>query len=558
MNKIIAVTGATGAMGGEVVKSLLASENNFFVKILLYKNDQKKIPRFLSEIIKKHKDRIAMYYGDFSDKYSCQNFVRDADYIFHCAAVIPPHSDHDPVLARKGNYEATKNLIDAVKECGIEKRVRFVNIASVSIYGHRDYRHPWARVGDPLLPSTYDYYAYYKMLAERYVVESGLSYWVSLRQTAILHKYLFANNLKDGLLFHTPWNCPFEWITDRDSGLLCRRLVEKDEAGLLKDFWKKCYNIGGGDGCRNTGYETLNDGFKLMGRSAKSFFEPSWNAARNFHGVWFSDSKDLEELLGFQTESNEVFWKRMGKKYWYFRLAAVLPARLVTTLVFKRLLRDNNAPCYWVENDMIGRVDAFFGGHERYKSIPKKWTDYPLLCEGKTASGKIDFSELKKQEGLTKKGLLLNHGYDEKKGDDLLNLGDMVLAAAFRGGRCLSETMKTGDLYTKLLWECADGHRFFASPYAVLKAGYWCSECDLTLWQYGHRAKSSPFYAQVWYDTHRYGEKDYDIKENEENKLSKKGGRYENNDVCVFGHGKYLEDSTSIQRGNGDRQLKNL
>ena len=39
----------------------------------------------------------------------------------------------------------------------------------------------WGRVGDPIKPSMFDYYAVSKVAAERYVIESGLKYWVSLR-----------------------------------------------------------------------------------------------------------------------------------------------------------------------------------------------------------------------------------------------------------------------------------------------------------------------------------------------------------------------------------------
>ena len=76
-------------------------------------------------------------------------------------------------------------------------------------------------------------------------------------------------------------------------------------------------------------------------------------------------------------------------------------------------------------------------------------------------------------------------------------------AAEYRGGKCLSESMGKGDLYTKLQWECHDGHTFWASPYTVLKAGHWCPVCcQPEPWDFDRLAKFMPFYAQVWYDTH--------------------------------------------------------
>ena len=90
-----------------------------------------------------------------------------------------------------------------------------------------------------------------------------------------------------------------------------------------------------------------------------------------------------------------------------------------------------------------------------------------------------------------------------RKPDGELDIEDMRGAAAYRGGKCLSGSMTKGDLYTKLQWECHDGHTFWASPYTVLKAGHWCPVCcQPEPWDFDRLAKFMPFYAQVWYDTH--------------------------------------------------------
>ena len=83
----------------------------------------------------------------------------------------------------------------------------------------------------------------------------------------------------------------------------------------------------------------------------------------------------------------------------------------------------------------------------------------------------------------------------------------MRAAAEYRGGEVVSEKMNKGDLYTKLLWRCHDGHEFYASPYAVLKAGHWCPECtEPEPWDFDRLSKFMPYYANVWYDTHAKGE----------------------------------------------------
>jgi hypothetical protein len=52
---------------------------------------------------------------------------------------------------------------------------------------------------------------------------------------------------------------------------------------------------------------------------------------------------------------------------------------------------------------------------------------------------------------------------------------EMVLLARKRGGKCLSR--KYINAHTKLLWECAEGHQWKAVPNNV-KQGTWCPECS--------------------------------------------------------------------------------
>ncbi len=52
------------------------------------------------------------------------------------------------------------------------------------------------------------------------------------------------------------------------------------------------------------------------------------------------------------------------------------------------------------------------------------------------------------------------------------------MAAKFRGGDCLSENMKKGNLSEKLKWKCGHcGAEFEASPALILLGGHWCPEC---------------------------------------------------------------------------------
>ncbi|MBO5328843.1 MAG: NAD-dependent epimerase/dehydratase family protein [Clostridia bacterium] len=502
---IVALTGASGAMGEEILYSLMHKNEDVYVCAFL--RSYKKATPYLKKLLKKYKERIYTFYGDVTNLEDCKKLVSNADYVIHCAAVIPPKCDHNPKLAEKVNLGGTINMVDAICQSPRKDDIKFIHVSTMATYGNRTYPHVWGRVGDPMISADYDVYSLYKIKAERYVLESNLKNFISLRQTLVFHKYMFANNLKDGLLFHTAWNSPFESVTDRDSGDLLANLIERDSNGKLSDFWNKCYNVGGGENCRITGFDTVNDGFALLGKGAKDYFKPNWNVARNFAGVWFADSDVLEEKLNFRKENNADFWTRMGKKYWYFKFGKIVPAKLISWAIFKPLFKNTNAPKYWYNHKKDGRIKAFYGGYAEYEKMGENWNNFNLICEGKAPDGSVvDYKNLINLSWATENGLLLNHGYDESKTDDKLSLEDMRTAAAFRGGKCLSTEYIAGDMRQKLKWQCYFGHEFYATPYTVLKGGYWCPCCEPKPWSYGKIAKHSPFYAQVYYDTHDISE----------------------------------------------------
>jgi len=502
---IISITGVTGNMGKEVLKTFL-TEERYELRLLLRKS--KKNVRLSRKLCAKYKN-VKVFFGSVTEYDALLPFIQGASYCIHLAALIPPFSDYHEKETIETNYLGTKNLITAVIETGGADTCHFIHIGSVAQYGNRTSLHPFGRVGDPLLPSVFDVYAASKVKAERVVIESPLAFWVSLRQTGVLYDDILFKNMNDGLMFHTPLNCPIEWVTSKDSAILIKNLVDATESGKLekKDFYRKVYNIGGGKKMRTTGFETLDEGFRLMGCSVKDVFLPEWIAKRNFHCMWFSDSDVLEELFHFQKTSFREFFDRLKHKFWYFRLAKPFLA-LVKLFTIKPLLKNKNAPMYWKEND-----------NERWKvfSNPKgttsteNWEDVKLLCENmdEKTNSQLDYETLKSEDCMRK----LDHGYDETKADSELDIEDIRKAAHFRGGEALTTNMQKGDLYTKIEWKCHEGHVFSATPYLVLKTGHWCPECASPPWSFGKQAKHIPFYAQVYYDDHKESENDsYEVK----------------------------------------------
>ena len=499
----IALTGASGAMGEQTLRELMSSDKNYRVKILLLNDSENRV--FKRKAEKLYGDRLSVIVGDIVNYADCRKLVEGSDYVMHVGALIPPGSDHDAKRTRAVNFGGTENLVKASLEC--EKEPKFIYISTVAVYGNRNYLHPWGRVGDPLLPSAFDVYAASKMRAERYVIESRLKKWAVLRQTAMLHKKMLMNNIKDGLMFHTSWNAPLEWSTSDDSGYLMRRIVDKDADGEAEDFWFKVYNIGGGKESRRTGYDTFDGGFKLIGGSAESFFKPVWNIPRNFHGLWFSDSDVLENMFSFRRETVDDYWALIGKMHPEYKIAKILPPAVIKKLVIERLLSDENAPMKWVKDKERAKIAAMFGSTDNIDLCPTEWENYPLMCKGQLVDNLIDYDAIRDENFAKENGYLLDHGYDESKPDSELDISDLKQAAEFRGGKCLTEKFQKGDIYSPVEWECHDGHRFTASPFTVLKAGHWCPVCcQPEPWSFDLSAKKVPFFAQVWYDTHAKNE----------------------------------------------------
>lgn len=502
--KKIALTGASGNMGRETLLQLMQSEHVASVRVLLLEHRRER--RFAAECIKKYGARFEFVFGNIDSLSDCLQLVDGCDYVLNIAAVIPPLSDRRSDLTRDCNIIGARNIVKAVE--AQENQPKLIHISSVAVYGNRNHLHPWGRVGDPLLPSVYDYYAASKVIGERFVLESAIKQWAVVRQTAMLHMRMLTDNLKDGLMFHTCYNAPLEWLTARDSGRLMTKIVESDAQGKCDSFWKKVYNIGGGAPNRCTGFETFDDGFKIIGGSTEKFMRPHWNATRNFHGLWFADSDVLDKQFNYVTESINDYWQEILKRHPYYKIAKIIPSSIISKLAIGRLLSDKNSPSRWLLSEDDGRVYAFFGDKDSALSIARNWNDFPLLSKNRLPNGQpVDYNDIRDIKKIKERGFLFSHGYDETKPDSELTIDDMKSAAEFRGGKCISREMEKGDLYCKLEWECGDGHRFWASPYTVIKAGHWCPKCfHSNSWDYDRLAKSNPFYAQVWYDSHEKNE----------------------------------------------------
>ncbi len=230
--KNVFITGATGGMGYETLKQILGDTDKLNVTILV--RDSQKNHKLLEPY--GNTEGLRILWGDLLDFDCVYEGVKEADLVLHIAAFVSPAADYYPEKAMKNNYGSTKNIIEAVKKAGRQDICKFVNIGTVAETGDRMPPIHWGRVGDPIKPSMFDYYAVSKVAAERYVIEAGLKYRVSLRQTGIIGPAM--SKIRDAIMFHNCFDNVLEYVSDRDSGRLMRNLCVFDAEGMLpEEFW---------------------------------------------------------------------------------------------------------------------------------------------------------------------------------------------------------------------------------------------------------------------------------------------------------------------------------
>jgi len=435
---------------------------------------------------------FSIIWGDATNYRDVLEVVRGVDWILCPMAFIAPEADHNPDKAKAVNTTAIQDVIKAIYEVGGEKHIKFIYVGSVAETGDRLQSIHMGRVGDPLKPSAFDFYATTKIAGERAVIESGLKYWVSLRETYIALPN--AMSLMDPIMFHQPIDTNIELNTSSDAG---RALVNCLDVPEDSDFWRRVYNIGGGPSCRVVFIDYVETMMKLLGMGDyRKIMERKWFALRNFHCQYFEDSDVLDAYIHNWRETLEDHYCQVKKNApRKVKAAAALNKipglrRIVLRTarqMMKKMVLGKDGTLYWYENKNSTRISAFYGSYDAYKSIPDWGVDMP---------------------DMTAKPIRLNQGYDESK--KKFSLDDLRAAAKFRGGSLLSTSWR-GDLYEKLQWKCALGHQFEASPYLILKTGHWCPypPCTPPPWDYDTIAKVNPFFVQVWYPNHGKSEQNY-------------------------------------------------
>lgn len=496
----VALFGASGTMGFQAFKELWARRDQYDIHILVLPSEQKLgIFRAYEQIAGiapfdgtgvVEANGLKIVWGDATRYADVAETIKGVDWVLNAMAYISPMADYHPALAKAVNVDAIGHIINAIEaEPNGAERIRYIHTGTVAETGNRPVGIHVGRVGDPLKPSIFDYYAITKIAGERLVMESNLQHWASLRMTFIMPtSYKELTALNDAIAFHMPFDARMENITDRDAGFgLVNCLDIPDDS----DFWRRVYNMGGGHKMRTIAYDYMLDNYRSNGLRLEACADRNWYAVRNFHMQYYEDSETLNSYLHYWRDSLEDFKALIAKDTPFgMKLVSFLAQK---TPAFREKVEEaahaetkkmaenhRNSPRYWVTHRNEMRISAFFKSDAAYEAIPEWFVDMPNL-DPDAAWTRLD------------------HGYDEEK--ENLQLSDLQKAAEFRGGECKSTNWDAADMYAVLAWECAFGHTFSARPFTVLKAGHWCPKCDST-WNGDEHAKKNPFFAQVWYSDH--------------------------------------------------------
>jgi len=503
----VCLFGASGTMGHEALKELWSRRDKYDIVLLLRPSENNKnfIRKYEEEVGTKpipgkgvaEGGGLKILWGDAANYADVEEAIRGTDWVLDAMAMISPQADYYPELAKKCNTDGIRNIVRAIEaQPDGAEHIRLAYTGTIASIGDRLQSIHWGRMGDPLKPSIFDYYAVTKIAGERAVLESNIKHWVSLRLTFIMPSDFSEFFQMDPIMFHQPIDSFMENITARDAGYGLVRCL--DIAGD-SDFWRKAYHMAGGPRMRILSLDLMNRGFQLNGLSGvESCSERKWFALRNFHMEYYEDSDLLNGYLHHWRDTLDSYWED---------LASTVPPEMqqmaaecrknpelrkqmeqITYETLKNMAENNrNGTVYWYKNRRDMRITAFFNNYETFDAIPDWGVNMPQV-DPEPAWHRLD------------------HGYDESK--KKLALVDLQGAARFRGGQCLAQKW-SGDMYESLRWECSRRHAFTGKPYTILKAGHSCPDCAPPPWNYDDEARRNPFFAQVWYPNHDKDENNF-------------------------------------------------
>lgn len=287
----ILLTGAFGNVGLSTLNELIKRNYNIRVFDIKTKRNKKLANRFRKD--------IEIFWGDLRNFKNVEKAVSDRDVVIHVAAIIPPLADKKPKFAESVNIGGTANIIKAIENQ--PKKPKLIFTSSVAIYGDR-LKNPLICPEDPPNPNDDDEYAKQKIECEELIKNSSLN-WAIFRLTYIVS----LNKLQmDPLMFSMPLETFIEICDTKDVGLALTNAVEN------VDVWGEIFHIAGGERCRITYREYLNEMFDIFGIGRDSLPTEAFSK-RGFHCGYMTTDKS-QSLLQYQNHTLDDYFNEVRKK----------------------------------------------------------------------------------------------------------------------------------------------------------------------------------------------------------------------------------------------------
>lgn len=289
MKKVL-VTGAAGCLGKLVIKYLL-SEGKYEITALDLKCKK------TYKALKKYHRRINIIYGDADDPILIDALVKDHDYIIHLASINPSFSILREKIVKEIDYKASENIVRAITF--YNPKCFLIYPSTTNVYGNKKNA---VSISDKLSITNNNYYTKNKIETEK-LIKDKLSNYVIYRIPTVL-----TDIIKEDFIYNTPINDEAEFITANDCAYaLVKTIDHKSEVN------KKIYNLSGGSVCTSKYGYVLKNILEIYGLSNKYLWSLIF-LEKNFYGNTFSDSKKIEDILHYQSESIESYFMVLKRK----------------------------------------------------------------------------------------------------------------------------------------------------------------------------------------------------------------------------------------------------
>jgi len=336
MKKSVLITGATGAVGKEVLKQLF-KEGVYELTVLCRDSARTR------KCLKPYRGDIHIVHADLARKEELLALAGPFDIVIHLAAIIPPLANKSKIVTLAINHLGTKSLVEHIEATSPD--AFFMFSSSIAVYGDR-LKSPNIAVTDALPEQEYDFYAQSKVKAEQAVKGSKLD-WTIFRLSAIMG---INNHKMSGVMFHMPLETRMEIATPEDTARAFINGIECQKA-----LSNRVFNLGGGEACRTTYKAFLEKNFEIKGLGRLNF-PPKTFAEKNYHCGYFIDGHDLEMITRFRKHTLDDYY-RMNKE------SVPQLVKFLTHLfrgVIKYFLRRYSLPLRTHKNQDPKLIDRFF------------------------------------------------------------------------------------------------------------------------------------------------------------------------------------------------------